>query len=83
MIRANRPNTWLLRPLLLTLRELLPTRSRPHMAEHAARKAAKAAPPPKPKPKVKAPKPAASTGVPALHDRVRGSLLRARSSPMR
>jgi len=30
--RANRPNTWLLRPLLHPWRKLLPTRSRPHMA---------------------------------------------------
>ena len=30
--RTNRPNTWLLRPLLHVLRKLLPTRSRPHMA---------------------------------------------------
>ena len=31
--RTNRPNTWLLRPLLHTCRKLLPTRSRPHMAQ--------------------------------------------------
>jgi len=30
--RTNRPNTWLLRPLLHAWRKLLPTRSRPHMA---------------------------------------------------
>jgi hypothetical protein len=29
--RANRPNTWLLRPSLPTCRYPLPTRSRPHM----------------------------------------------------
>jgi len=30
--RANRPNTWLHRPMLQAWRKLLPTRSRPHMA---------------------------------------------------
>src|SRR6516225_11047994 len=30
--RAQRPNTWLLRPMLQTRRKPLPTRSRPHMA---------------------------------------------------
>ena len=30
--RANRPNAWLLRPMLQTRRKPLPTRSRPHMA---------------------------------------------------
>jgi hypothetical protein len=30
--RIQRPNTWLLRPMLHTRRKLLPTRSRPHMA---------------------------------------------------
>src|SRR6516164_5730846 len=30
--RTQRPNTWLLRPMLQTRRKPLPTRSRPHMA---------------------------------------------------
>ena len=30
--RANRPNTWLRRPMLLRRKKSLPTRSRPHMA---------------------------------------------------
>jgi len=37
--RTNRPNTWLLRPLLLhAWRKLLPTRSRPHIAHRGARR---------------------------------------------
>jgi hypothetical protein len=31
--RANRPNTWLHRPMLLRRKKSLPTRSRPHMAD--------------------------------------------------
>ena len=31
--RANRPNTWLHRPMLLRRKNSLPTRSRPHMAD--------------------------------------------------
>ena len=31
--RISRPNTWLHRPLLLTRRKLLPTRSCPHMTQ--------------------------------------------------
>ena len=32
--RAQRPNTWLHRPMLHSCRKSLPTRSRPHMAHH-------------------------------------------------
>jgi len=36
--RTNRPNTWLLRPLLHAWRKPLPTRSRPHMAHRDGRR---------------------------------------------
>jgi hypothetical protein len=31
--RIKRPNTWLHRPMLQNVKKLLPTRSRPHMAQ--------------------------------------------------
>ena len=34
--RAQRPNTWLHRPMLHSCRKSLPTRSRPHMGHRAA-----------------------------------------------
>src|SRR5215207_3612225 len=37
--RISRPNTWLHRPMLLTRRKLLPTRSRPHMTQSGHRAA--------------------------------------------
>jgi len=42
--RIKRPNTWLHRPMLQTVKKLLPTRSRPHMARNSHCGAAAACP---------------------------------------